>query len=391
LKSDIDSAILLASTSGITFQVAFEKSLHGYEGVYAEMAALGLSAESNAWASSGREQQAELVDARRLYEAVIAHPIGARNGFVWYELAWVLDALGETQARVAECFYHAQRLLRANDTDVLHYARLMMSILDSNSNGDGGMRQSLTGVAGGLAVLVGTDVPNASHDGDSHPSVLDAILVIVVHPGTSIADAMVERVRSAVIQGIQQRSEWNARLSALITICEVATKDLDLEIPDEITSNAQRLRNLADRLTPGAETAELIDVSLAARSYLVGQLDATERELSRLERLVAGAVKERDYWMNSVRSIEAEAKEGGFELHAYSITNPFKRKLKERQEQTRLLYEQCKINLEKQEGVVISQTQRTAKEAQRHSERKAKLHELIELIDTPRLGIAAPE
>jgi hypothetical protein len=95
--------------------------------------------------------------------------------------------------------------------------------------------------------------------------------------------------------------------------------------------------------------------------------------------------------LNSVRSIEAEAKEGGFELHAYSITNPFKRKLKERQEQTRLLYEQCKVNLEKQEAVVVTQTQRTAKESQRHSEKKGKLLELMSLLEAPRLGIAAAE
>jgi hypothetical protein len=124
---------------------------------------------------------------------------------------------------------------------------------------------------------------------------------------------------------------------------------------------------------------------------LTDHLAATDKELSRLDRLVVGAIKERDYWMNSVKSIEAEAKEGGFELHAYTISNPFKRKLKERQEQTRLLYDQCKVNLEKQESVVVSQQQRTAKESQRQSERKAKLLELISMLDSPRLGIAASE
>ncbi|MFZ4783381.1 MAG: hypothetical protein ACOYLC_13810, partial [Armatimonadaceae bacterium] len=72
-------------------------------------------------------------------------------------------------------------------------------------------------------------------------------------------------------------------------------------------------------------------------------------------------------------------------------TNPFKRKLKERQEQTRLPYDQCKVNLEKQEAVVVSQQQRTAKESQRLSERIVKLQELIGLLDAPRLGIAAAE
>jgi hypothetical protein len=55
------------------------------------------------------------------------------------------------------------------------------------------------------------------------------------------------------------------------------------------------------------------------------------------------------------------------------------------------LYEQCKVNLEKQESVVVSQQQRTAKESQRQSERKAKLLELISMLDSPRLGIAASE
>jgi hypothetical protein len=49
------------------------------------------------------------------------------------------------------------------------------------------------------------------------------------------------------------------------------------------------------------------------------------------------------------------------------------------------------VNLEKQEAVVVSQQQRTAKESQRLSERKVKLQELISLLDAPRLGIAAAE
>jgi putative NADH-flavin reductase len=160
-------------------------------------------------------------------------------------------------------------------------------------------------------------------------------------------------------------------------------------MPDEIIDNAKRLKLLAERFAPGQDSSELDVITQAARELLSENLAATDKELARLERLVVGAVKERDYWLNSVKSIEAEAKEGGFELHAYTISNPFKRKLKERQEQTRLLYDQCKANLEKQEGVVVSQQQRTAKESQRHLERKAKLLELISLLDSPRLGIAA--
>jgi hypothetical protein len=202
---------------------------------------------------------------------------------------------------------------------------------------------------------------------------------------------MAMAVQAAVHQGIQQRGEWSARLSALITICETAGTTLELRVPDAIIDQAKRLQLLSERFAPGQDTSELDEITKSALAMLTDHLAATDKELSRLDRLVVGAIKERDYWMNSVKSIEAEAKEGGFELHAYTISNPFKRKLKERQEQTRLLYDQCKVNLEKQESVVVSQQQRTAKESQRQSERKAKLLELISMLDSPRLGIAASE
>lgn len=392
LVAEVDTLLVQAREQMPDFRSDFDASVRGYEGVFSEMAQLGLSAESNGWASTGREHLAELTDARRLFEAVTAHPIGARNGFVWYELGWIAEAAGEPQAKVAECFYHAQRLLRGIETDVLHYARLMMTIFEGSGALDTTVQNSLAGLPGGKAILI--------HDGrypdylgqlTRHPQVFEALMVIVAQPDSPVAASMAAAVQQAVQQGLQLRSEWSARLSALITICETVTSSLDLRVPEEIIEDANRLRLLADRFAPGQDASELDAVTLAAMEFLTGQLATTDKELSRLDRLVAGAIKERDYWLNSVKSIETEAKEGGFELHAYSITNPFKRKLKERQEQTRLLYDQCKVNLEKQEAVVVSQQQRTAKESQRLSERKVKLQELISLLDAPRLGIAAAE
>jgi len=392
LVADVNAALALASDNEARFRADFEASVRGYEGVFAEMAMLGLAAETNAWASTGREQQAELSDARRLFEAVIAHPIGARNGFVWYELGWVLDAVNENQTKVAECFYHAQRLLRGVEADALHYARLLMMVFEGTGVPDVGIQSSLSGIPGGLALLVqDSRFPEILERLEQHPQVLEALFVVTAQPDTSLAAKMAHAVQTAVHQGIQQRGEWSARLSALITICETASSTLELQVPDEITEQAKRLQLLSERFAPGQDTSELDDITKATSEMLTDHLATTDKELSRLERLVVGAIKERDYWMNSVKSIEAEAKEGGFELHAYTISNPFKRKLKERQEQTRLLYEQCKVNLEKQESVVISQQQRTAKESQRHTERKAKLLELISMLESPRLGIAASE
>ena len=392
LVADVEASLALASDYHEAFRSEFEASVRGYEGVYSEMALLGLAAETNGWASTGREQQAELADSRRLFEAVIAHPIGARNGFVWFELGWILDAAGESQGKVAECFYHAQRLLRGVETEVLHYARLLMMLFEGSAVPDESMQTGLTGLPGGLALLVQDGrFPDQLDQLTRHPQVFEALMVITAKPATSLASTMASAVQVAVHQGMQQRSEWSARLATLITICETATTTLDLNVPDEIIENAKKLQLLAERFAPGQDISELDVVTHAARELLTENLAATDKELSRLDRLVVGAVKERDYWLNSVKSIEAEAKEGGFELHAYTISNPFKRKLKERQEQTRLLYDQCKANLEKQQGVVVSQQQRTAKESQRHSERKAKLLELISLLDSPRLGITAGE
>lgn len=392
LVSELEAALTGATSDRSTYRAEYDRAISGYEGVFAEMAQLGLAAESNAWASSGREQLAELSDARRLLEAVIAHPIGARNGFVWFELAWILDAAGEPQAKVAECFYHAQRLLRGVDTDVLHVARLMMLLFEGGSLQDASTHPGLSSIPGGLALLVSDgSFPEYADQLVQNPRLFEALLVMMAKPSSAIASTMAGAVEKAVLQGLQHRTDWNARLSALITICETATEMLDLRIPDAILEKANRLQSICDRFAPGQDASDLDDVIADALQFLKEQLAATDKELSRLERLVAGAVKERDYWMNSVRSIEAEAKEGGFELHAYSITNPFKRKLKERQEQTRLLYEQCKVNLEKQEAVVITQTQRTAKESQRHAEKKGKLLDLVSLLETPRLGIAAAE
>jgi hypothetical protein len=392
LVADVNAALALANDNEARFRADFEASLRGYEGVFAEMAMLGLSAETNAWASTGREQQAELSDARRLFEAVIAHPIGARNGFVWYELGWVLDAANENQTKVSECFYHAQRLLRGIETDALHYARLLMMVFEGTGVPDIGMQSGLSGIPGGLALLVqDSRFPEYLERLQQQPQVLEALFVITAQPDTSLASTMAMAVQAAVHQGIQQRGEWSARLSALITICETAGTTLELRVPDAIIDQAKRLQLLSERFAPGQDTSELDEITKSALAMLTDHLAATDKELSRLDRLVVGAIKERDYWMNSVKSIEAEAKEGGFELHAYTISNPFKRKLKERQEQTRLLYEQCKVNLEKQESVVVSQQQRTAKESQRQSERKAKLLELISMLDSPRLGIAASE
>lgn len=392
LVSEVDAAFASAAAANIDYRTEYEASIRGYEGVFAEMAQLGLSAESNAWASLGREQNAELSDARRLLEAVIAHPIGARNGFVWFELGWILDATNEPQAKVAECFYHAQRLLRGMESDVLHVARLMMLLFEGGSPQDASIHQGLSSTPGGLALLVSdANSPEYTDHWIQNPRLLEALLVMMAKPGTAIASTMAGAVQTAVLQGLQQRSDWNARLSALLTTCEAATEILDLPVPDSIIEKAKRLQSMSDRFSPGQDASDLDVVIVDTLEFLTDHVTVTDKELSRLERLVAGAVKERDYWMNSVRSIEAEAKEGGFELHAYSITNPFKRKLKERQEQTRLLYEQCKVNLEKQEAVVVTQTQRTAKESQRHAEKKGKLLELISLLEAPRLGIAAAE
>jgi hypothetical protein len=392
LAAEVDASLSQAREQISDFRADFDAAVRSYEGVFGEMAQLGLSAESNGWSATGREQLAELTDARRLFEAVTAHPIGARNGFVWFELGWIFEAAGEAQSKVAECFYHAQRLLRGVDTNVLHSARLLMTIFEGAGALDTTVQTSLAGLPGGKAILI--------HDGrypeylgqlTRNPQVFEALMVIVAQPNSPVASAMATAVQQAVQQGLQQRSEWSARLSALITICETATKNLELQVPAEIIDDANRLQLLADRFAPGQDASELDAVTSAAMDFLTGHLAATDKELSRLGRLVAGATKERDYWLNSVKSIETEAKEGGFELHAYSITNPFKRKLKERQEQTRLLYDQCKVNLEKQEAVVVSQQLRTAKESQRHSERKVQLQELISLLEAPRLGIAAAE
>lgn len=392
LLSDLDTAAANAAAHISDYRTEYEKSIRGYEGVFAEMAQLGLAAESNAWSSAEREQLAELSDARRLFEAVIAHPIGARNGFIWFELGWILDALGEPPGKVAECFYHAQRLLRGMETDVLHIARLMMLLFEGGSPQDISIHQGLSNIPGGLAFLVGDrSFPEYADRLAETPRLFDALLVVMANPGDEIAFRMASAVQTAVMLGIQQRSDWNARVSALITICETAEASLDLRVPVTIVAKANHLQSLSERFSPGLDASELDEVVEEAMVFLKDQLAVTEKELSRLERLVVGAVKERDYWMNSVKSIEAEAKEGGFELHAYSITNPFKRKLKERQEQTRLLYEQCKINLEKQEAVVVSQTQRTARESQRHIEKKEKLLALIGLLEAPKLGLVAAE
>lgn len=392
LVAEVDAALASAVASNVDYRSAYEASIRGYEGVFAEMAQLGLSAESNAWASTGREQTAELSDARRLLEAVIAHPIGARNGFVWFELGWILDAANEQQANIAECYYHAQRLLRGVDTDVLHVARLMMLLFEGGSPQDTSIHHSLSSTPGGVALLVcDGNFPEYADSLVSSPRLFEALLVMMAKPNTPIASTMANAVHSAVLHGMQLRSDWNSRLSALITICESAATVLGVPLPDGLAEKANRLLSVSDRIGPGQNASDLDIVIADVMEFLNDQVVATDKELSRLDRLVAGAVKERDYWMNSVRSIEAEAKEGGFELHAYSITNPFKRKLKERQEQTRLLYEQCKVNLEKQEAVVVTQTQRTAKESHRHVEKKAKLLELMSLLEGPRLGITAAE
>ncbi len=392
LLSDVEGVFANAAACASDYRLEYESSIRGYEGVFAEMAQLGLSAESNAWSSSGRERGAELADARRLLEAVIAHPIGARNGFVWFELAWILDASSEPHAKIAECFYHAQRLLRGVETDVLHVARLMMLLFEGGSPQDTSIHSGLCSTIGGLALLVSDgNFPEFSERLVRSPRLFEALTVMMANPNTAIASNVARAVETTLLEGIQQRSDWNARLAALLTICETARVSFDLNVPASIVEQANRLQSMADRFSPGQDASDLDSVIADAISFLTEQLAATDKELSRLERLVTGAIKERDYWMNSVRSIEAEAKESGFELHAYSITNPFKRKLKERQEQTRLLYEQCKFNLEKQEAVVVTQTQRTAKEAQRHSEKKNKLLELISLLEPPRLGISAPE
>ncbi|MFM7186558.1 MAG: hypothetical protein ACKO14_01945 [Armatimonadota bacterium] len=390
--SEADASLALAAATAGEYRTEYESSIHGYEGVFSEMAQLGLSAESNAWASSGREQLAELSDARRLLEAVIAHPIGARNGFVWFELGWILDALNEPAAKVAECFYHAQRLLRGVETDVLHVARLMMLLFEGGSPQDASIHPGLLRIPGGLALLVcDGSYPEYAGRLVENSRLFEALLVMMAKSGTAIASTTGNAVQAAVLQGLQQQSDWSARLSALLTTCHTANEVLGLSVPVTILDSAKQLRSVSDRFAPQQDASDLDVVITATLNFLAEQVAMTDKELSRLERLVTGAVRERDYWMNSVRSIEAEAKESGFELHAYSITNPFKRKLKERQEQTRLLYEQCKVNLEKQEAVVVTQTQRTVRESQRHVEKKAKLLDLMSLLEGPRLGIAAAE
>ncbi|MFY8052907.1 MAG: hypothetical protein ACOVP2_09840, partial [Armatimonadaceae bacterium] len=64
-------------------------------------------------------------------------------------------------------------------------------------------------------------------------------------------------VETTLLEGIQQRSDWNARLAALLTICESARVSFDLNVPTSIVERANRLQSMADRFSPGQDASDL--------------------------------------------------------------------------------------------------------------------------------------
>ena len=365
-----------------------EQAVSGYESIFTEMALLGFTAARDAWGTTGRAFDSELQDAKRLLTAVLANPIGSRNGLVWYELGWVLDALSAPHKEVGECFYQASRLLKTSDNQsvwqratiacvLFEYPAIDEAILD-------GLDPLMISVPTLQNVIFSKQVLDTVDIVRIRIDTLETFLLLSTGTSDDVRDGLLAWLTEDLFERDRLFDSVMTLMSNFVSVCNVATQDLNILLPAELTAQTQELGHI----TSGA-AAQALELTFRERvaelqGILAAQVVEIETELDRLGRLLMGAVKESEYWRNSIQSIEEEARVGGFVLHEYTINNPFKRKQKERQEQTRLLYQQCTQNYTNQQNTVMMHQQRTDIETQKLQLAKAKILSLMErLVDAP--------
>jgi hypothetical protein len=94
------------------------------------------------------------------------------------------------------------------------------------------------------------------------------------------------------------------------------------------------------------------------------ELSRVRSEATKLEKFLANAYKERDYWAGNVASIEEEARVRGYALHAYGMFGWFQGKRRRQSEQMRAHFEHCRLNLDQAENLLRQQENRAKHDLQ---------------------------
>lgn len=392
VKASLETTLLGFYNNAVQFKDGakeqLEQAVSGYESIFTQMALLGLTAARDAWGVAGRACDSELQDAKRLLTAVLANPIGSRNGLVWYELGWVLDGLSAPQKEVGECFYQASRLLKTSDyQDVWHRASIACLLFEYPSIDKtimDGLDPGMISVPTLQNVILSKGVMDPADIARIRIDTLETFLLLSTRTSDDLRDGLLVWLTEDLVERDRLFDSVMILMSNFVLVCGVATQDLDILLPAELADQSHDVGHISSGAAVQALELALKERVLKLQEILAARVVEIETEVERLNRLLMGAVKESEYWRNSVQSIEEEARVGGFPLHEYTILNPFKRKQKERHEQTRLLHQQCAQNYTNQQNTVMMHQQRTDIETQKLQLAKAKILSLMDrLVDAP--------
>lgn len=329
--------------------------------------------------ATGRDRQEDLRDALNLFRGLQNDVAGGRNYAVWFQIGWLQWQTGGL-AEAEEAFYQASRLSKAAANVYYPYALRHLAYV-----------QYLQDKRDQAVTTVERARDAAPEDADVH---YDAARYVAAAGRTEEAAALLIRAvdlnpallplssreediaalganMTARLQGVaaesqqqieQERERWTQALS---TVSEAADRaGIPLQLPDILTQIPSADASPPDGPGQGTDyfsiaaaqahfTGKAEEVLAAGVSALEDALTALNAELERPQRQMEKLTKDRQMWINTLKTLEGEARQSGFPLTPARGITKFRLRLQKRDRQAesaRVSYENCKHNLREVEA-----------------------------------------
>ena len=347
-----------------------------------------LVAIGKSFSGSEADRQAELADADRLIGEILGDALGRRCATAWLLDAWLDCVLSVGGGNVTESLWNAARLSEP-ESWTLRQARLLgtaYALGDSSPAAEefrGTLArlesedpQELLRIAR-LKLLAGnraSAMEDFSRGLEANPELVIAVLDRDFdQPFAELAKLVLNQSLTKARDAVRS---WALAVDALHALgkrlCDAAGPPFPAPVPTiRLSVETLDLRS-ARRLA--SDLAEEWRTAVAHWSEMIAtEEERAGAEAAKLRRFLGNALKERDYWAESVTSLEEEARVKGYALHEYGMFGLFQAKKRRKSEQMRVHYEQCRLNLEQAENLLRQQENRARYDIDRLETRLALL------------------
>jgi tetratricopeptide (TPR) repeat protein len=361
------------------------------------------TALANGMRTSGRDRVEDFKDALRLYRTIQEEGVSGRDYTVWFHLGWLLWKLEENLPEAEEAFYQAARL-SASAGDQFHALSLRHLAYMQYLQGKHKPAHSTLV----KAVAANGDDPDTLYDAaryaarvgrqaeamaqidrcfDRSPLLLVFAFTEPDFVETNLDGAITELIKAKREQALAQihaeAEQWEA--ATTLSAEAAARAEIPLNLPAEVTDTAS-----VRSLIASVKDADYFTVRDAARR-IVGKTEAVqqavetglnesiatfENEGERLRKQLEKLQQDRDTWRGTVKWLEKEAKQAGYELEASGRLENIKLRLQKRHDRVmtaRLNYNQSKDNLNQAIASLKEQAPGLQKLIKQSAERKARV------------------